>query len=437
MTSSRRIMAVTVGGFAVTGAIGAHERRGGLGDEEERREGGRTDVRKGLKEDRSDVASGEARRILALLRQRLDEAHGSGEPFLKLEPGDLTSLCSRAGIEGDAAGALRLLVRSNLVRLRGRWREGVSAERPPCTSPASWRATVRVEPRGLEGMVRGRFGARRQSVMSSEARWDVARQTANVAGALFQVGATFFAAAGISEQTGRSMPLIEPALYAFGIWSLIFVLSLAYAVYVARPSRREDPVLRRIGWPTAVAFLCIGMWSVFVPAGRLLFALAMLSAAFACLLVAYLRLVRSHRSALGAAERWLVVPTVGIYLGWITAANVVSMDSEAVRFGLVEGGGTYEALLGSALLLVGSGLAAAIIRAGKTGLARVPQAHLAYAATVLWALVGVVVNQYDASLLTTGAAAVSAVVVVLAVSGAPGGGRARRVPGETTRSGVV
>ena len=115
----------------MTGAVGAHERRGGLGDEEERREGGRTDVRKGLKEDRSDVASGEARRILALLRQRLDEAHGFGEPFLKLEPGDLTSLCSRAGIEGDAAGAFRLLVRSNLVRLRGRWREGVSGETAP------------------------------------------------------------------------------------------------------------------------------------------------------------------------------------------------------------------------------------------------------------------------------------------------------------------
>ena len=164
------------------------------------------------------------------------------------------------------------------------------------------------------------------------------------------------------------------------------------------------------------------MWSVFVPAGLLLFALAMLSIAFACLLVAYLRLARSDRSALDTAERWIVAPTVGIYLGWLTAANVVSVDSEAVRFGLVEAGGIGEALLGSVLLLAGSGLAAAIIQATKDGSARVPQAYLAYAATVLWALVGVVVNQYDASLLTTGAATVSAVVVVLAVFGKPGSG---------------
>ena len=210
--------------------------------------------------------------------------------------------------------------------------------------------------------------------MSNGTTGDVARQVANVVGALFQVGATFFAAAGISQQTGRSTPLIEPALYAFGIWGLIFTLSLAYAAYAALPSRREDPVLRRIGWFTAAAFLCIGMWSVFVPPGLLLPALAMLSVSFACLLVAYLRLARSHRSALSAAERWLVAPTVGIYLGWLTAANVVSVDSEAVRFGLVEGGGTGEALLGSVLLLAGAGLAVAIILAGRAGSARVPQA---------------------------------------------------------------
>ena len=273
--------------------------------------------------------------------------------------------------------------------------------------------------------------------MSDGTTRDVARQAANVAGALFQAGTTFFAAAAIQEQTGRSTPLIEPALYAFGIWGMIFSLSLVYAFYTALPSRRTDPVLRRIGWFTAAAFFCIGMWSVFVPAGLLLLALAMLSITFACLLVAYLRLARSHESTSGAATRWIVAPAVGIYLGWMTAANVVSVDSEAVRFGLVRGGGIGEALLGSVLLLAGCGLAAAIILAGKVGTTRVPQAYLSYAATVLWALLGIIVAQYDASLLTTGAAVVSALVVVLVVLGVPHTGRARGVPGEATRSGVA
>ena len=273
--------------------------------------------------------------------------------------------------------------------------------------------------------------------MGEETAGDLARQAANVAGALFQAGTTFFAAAAIREQTGQSTPLIEPALYAFGIWGLIFSLSLAYALYAALPSRRKDPVLRRIGWFTATAFFCIGAWSLFVPAGRLLLALSMLSIAFACLLVAYLRLARSHPGNVSAATRWIAAPTVGIYLGWMTAANVVSVDSEAVRFGLVQGGGFGEALLGSVLLLAGAGLAAAIILAGKTGTSRAPQLHLSYAATVLWALFGIVVAQYDASLLTTGTAVVSALIVALVALGAPRTGRAPGVPGSATGSGVA
>lgn len=267
--------------------------------------------------------------------------------------------------------------------------------------------------------------------MNQEIRRDAARQGANVAGAVFQVGATFFAAAGIREQTGQGTPLIEPALYAFFIWGVIFSLSLAYAAYQALPSRREDPLLRRIGWPTAAAFFAIGMWSVFVPFGRTLFALAMLSVAFALLLVAYLRFARSGRGALGAADRWIVAPTVGIYLGWLTAANAVSIDSEAVRFGLVGGGSTGEAVLGTALLLLGGVAAAGIVSAGRGG---PPQGYAAYAATVLWALVGIVANQYDVSLLTTGAAAVTALIVLAALAA---GNARRRNTGRAVRPGTA
>lgn len=114
-----------------------------------------------------------------------------------------------------------------------------------------------------------------------------------------------------------------------------------------------------------------------------------------------------------------------MFLGWVTAANAVSVSSEAVRFGLVEGGGIGEALLGSGLLLIGGVVACGIILAGKNGL---PQGYLAYGATVLWALVAVVVNQYDASLLTTGAATLSATAVALVLFGAFRGGRSHHGP---------
>ena len=260
--------------------------------------------------------------------------------------------------------------------------------------------------------------------MSGGEKRGVARQAANLVGALFQVGVTAVASAAISDVVDSGpTPLVEPALYAFFVWGPIFALSLVYAAYQALPANRENPLLRRVGWFTAVAFFCTGMWSVFVPARQLVLAELMLVSVFACLLVAYLRLARSDRGALTGAGRWLVALPVGIFLGWITAASVVTLARQAVRFGLVNAGGTGEALIGAALLLLGSLLARAVVLAGKGG---PPQGCLAYGATVLWALVGVVVNQYDASLLMTIAAVLSAALVALALLDVLRGHRWRR-----------
>ncbi|MDQ3284157.1 MAG: hypothetical protein M3P92_00260, partial [Actinomycetota bacterium] len=83
-----------------------------------------------------------------------------------------------------------------------------------------------------------------------------------------------------------------------------------------------------------------------------------------------------------------------------------------VALGLLDGG-VGEAIIGAVLLLTGGLIASAVLLAGETA---PPQGYLAYAAAVLWALVAVVVNQYDASVPTTVAALVAAVPVALAVA---------------------
>ncbi len=88
-------------------------------------------MREDVKAGQSGVVRVDAQSMLEELRLGLAEARDDGEATLKLAPEDLRSLCLRAGVEGDAVAAFRLLVRSNLVRLRGRWREGVSGETAP------------------------------------------------------------------------------------------------------------------------------------------------------------------------------------------------------------------------------------------------------------------------------------------------------------------
>lgn len=88
----------------------------------------------------------ETRLMLALLRERLKGARDAGHPALKLEPRDVERLCAQAGVGTHATGAFRALVRQNLVRLRGRWRENRSATRAPVY-------VERITERGIQALV--------------------------------------------------------------------------------------------------------------------------------------------------------------------------------------------------------------------------------------------------------------------------------------------
>ena len=251
---------------------------------------------------------------------------------------------------------------------------------------------------------------------------DVARQAANVAGALFQIGAPVLTSEAVGRVSAENGTLVVPADYAFAIWGPIFLLCLAYAAYQALPANRESPLLRHVGWFSAGAFLFNALWEILFPARQFLLAQVVIVAIFACTVVAYLRLARSGRGVLSAAERWLVALPLGLLFGWITAATLVSFATTFVALGLLEGG-IGEAILGAALLLTGGLIASVVLMAGE---AAPPQDYLPYAGAVLWALAAVVVNQYDASVLATGAALVAAVPVALIVVNRLFDGRPRR-----------
>jgi hypothetical protein len=143
--------------------------------------------------------------------------------------------------------------------------------------------------------------------------------------------------------------------------------------------------------------------------------------------------VRWDRGVLSWADRWLVALPLGLLFGWITAANVVSFNDTLVEFGIL-GSGVGGALVGAFLLLVGAVLASAMILVSGVGTL---QSLLAYATAVLWALAGVVVKQYDASLLTTCAAGISAALVALILFGALRRGRLQRGADRTAQPGTA
>lgn len=266
--------------------------------------------------------------------------------------------------------------------------------------------------------------------MSKENKLDVARQAANVFGALFQIGAPVLTGEAVGRVSAENSTLVVPADYAFTIWGPIFLLCLIYAAYQALPANRDNPLLRSVGWFSAGAFLSNSLWEILFPARQFLIAQVVIVSIFVFSAFAYLRLARTARErGLGGGERWLVALPFGLLFGWITAATLVSFATTFVALGLLEGG-AGEALLGAVLLLTGGLLASAVLLVGK---AAPPQGYVAYAAAVLWTLAAVVVNQYDASLLTTSAAVVAVVPVVAALFGVLRRDRPRPAAGETVR----
>jgi hypothetical protein len=267
--------------------------------------------------------------------------------------------------------------------------------------------------------------------MSNEVRRDVARQVANVVGAVSQIAVPIMTGPAIGRVSDENSTLVVPADYAFMIWSPIFLLCLAYAVYQALPANREDPLLRRIGWFSALAFFSNGAWELLFPAREFVLAQIVLLGIFAATVTAYL-LVQRGAGRDNRVERWLIAPAFGLLSGWVTAAYLVGFATTLVAIGVFNGG-PGEAVVGALLLVVVGAIACAVIVAGRAGPV---QGYLAYGAAVLWALAGIVVNQYDAALVTTGAAA-AAVPVVLALFGALRGGRPRPGAGPAVRPGAA
>ncbi len=249
-------------------------------------------------------------------------------------------------------------------------------------------------------------------------RNDIVRQIANVIGALFQVAAGAFGflvgldIAGVSDTT-RS--LIVPGDTAFIIWTPIFLLSGAYAVYQALPANRGDPLLRAVGWFTAGAFISNGIWELLFPNRQFLLAQLTILAIWLFLAAAFVRVV-CHKDEVTGAKAWLVALPIGLMFGWLTAANVAGLAASLVGLGL-RGEGPNAAVGGAALLTFGGAVAATVIAFGKRGPLL---GWVSYTAAVLWALAFIALNQREASTLTTATAIVVAIVLVaVALFGPP------------------
>lgn len=169
-----------------------------------------------------------------------------------------------------------------------------------------------------------------------------------------------------------------PAGYVFSIWGLIYLGLIAYGIYQALPTQRENPRLRATGWWIVLGGLAniawIFLWHYQVFPLTILAMLVLL----ASLIITYLKL-GIGRTDVSKTETWLVRVPFSIYLGWITVATVANATSllDYLRwnaFGLAPE--TWMVIILAAVLVI-------------SALMSFSRHDVAYTLVILWALAGI------------------------------------------------
>jgi hypothetical protein len=223
-------------------------------------------------------------------------------------------------------------------------------------------------------------------VTSSETSRDTIRQALNLGMALAQPVTTilcFALGTSFEEATrgGAGEPPIIPAGYTFTIWTLIYAGAIVYGVHQALPSQRTSPLLRRIGWPTASAFLGTSAWLVMARFGLTWLTVACIVWMMASLAIVLRRFVQEGAPRT-AAERWFVVAPLSLFAGYVTAATFANAAAALKGSGWMAPGASETTW--SVAMLVAAGSIAAWVTLATRG-------NAAYATAIIWALVGIVV----------------------------------------------
>jgi hypothetical protein len=206
------------------------------------------------------------------------------------------------------------------------------------------------------------------------------------------------------EISDRFDVFFVPAGYVFAIWGVIYIGWIAFAIYQARPSQRENPRLRRLGYAFALSGVFNAAWLFCWHYNQFGLSVLVMLALLALLIVSYLRLDVA-RTPVGGVEKWSVDIPFSVYLGWITVATVANISDYLY---LVQWNGFGIAPQVWAVIMI---VIASLLGALMTVLRR----DSGYVFVLVWSFAGIGVKQAAAPLVTTTAWAAAIVMLGLAV----------------------
>ncbi|MEV8135707.1 tryptophan-rich sensory protein [Microbacterium aurantiacum] len=160
---------------------------------------------------------------------------------------------------------------------------------------------------------------------------DLLRQIVVISAVVFMliaaaVGTGAFGGTPVQDLQGGALDadasLLAPATPAFSIWSVIYILLIAYAIWQALPSQRTRDRQRAIGWLVAITAVLNGLWLVLAQFTTLPLTVAGIVLLLVALCVTFRRTVTEPGR--GVLDSLLIDGVTGLHLGWVSLATVAN-----------------------------------------------------------------------------------------------------------------
>ena len=198
--------------------------------------------------------------------------------------------------------------------------------------------------------------------------------------------------------------LFVPAGITFSIWGVIYLFLGIFVVYQIRDVFKQEKVemafLEKISYLFILSNIANSIWILFWHYGLIYLSIIAMLGILLSLVGIYLRL-EIGKTNVSTREKWFVHVPFSIYLGWITVATIANVTAVLVSAG-VEYGGILAEILTITVISVAVLITLAILYIRK---------DYAYSLVVLWAVLGIYLQQ-SVSNLTIATTAIIALVII-------------------------
>ena len=197
-------------------------------------------------------------------------------------------------------------------------------------------------------------------------------------------GTTIIGGRNTADVSNAYSTLITPAGYTFAIWGAIYILLGVFVIYQALPRSRSQVFHQKVGWLFVLSSLFNILWIFAWQNEYLAWSVLLIFLLLASLILIYLRL-DIGRSKVGRDERLAVHLPFSVYLGWITIASIADVAATLVSVNW-DGFGISPETWAILIILIAVLIASLVAYIRK---------DIAYELVVIWAFLGIAVNQGD------------------------------------------